>query len=107
MGSPQERFTMTTDNWAVCPKCEELAKIEYAKKKDELEKSYGVIPQKEYEKLLYELSQIPKTKRGETLREYYEITIDKDGVFRIDYTCHCDRCGFNYIFSHSDKISLK
>ena len=39
-----------------------------------------------------------------TLREDYEVYIDEGLNFRVDYRCFCEKCGFSYEYSHSEKL---
>lgn len=35
-----------------------------------------------------------------TLAEYYELGIDGHGEFRLNYSCVCDSCGYEFKTSH-------
>jgi hypothetical protein len=96
---------MSADNWRQCPQCNatQLADKEKAKKK--ADSSYGKVPQEEYLKLL-EIANQP-IRLAEHLREDYSVYVDLDGEFRVSYSCSCDKCPFNYSYSHTEKVKLK
>lgn len=62
---------MSADNWAICPKCLKLGNVS----EDDDEIDY-------------------------TLREDYEQWMDKDGMYRVHYSCRCQECGFNYKYEY-------
>jgi len=65
---------MSADAWRICPKC-----------KASIEKD------------------APK-EQSETLREDFEVWMDEDGEFHVDYRSHCQVCGFGHKFAHTEKV---
>ena len=84
---------MSADNWGTCPKCQ----------KPEVESSlYGKVSEEEYLKK----RDIPKEYKQPRLREDYEIFINEDGVFVVEYRCFCDHCQFRHEFSHEVQLKI-
>lgn len=88
---------MSADNWARCPKC--LADHEAKAQADisDLKKHYGKMDADEFSAKMADIKG-RKQKPADTLREDYEIGVDSDGVFRLNYGCSCERCGFEYTY---------
>jgi hypothetical protein len=95
---------MSADNWMKCPQC--LRDIGNAKSAEirSAEQSYGKIPYTEF-LALTKKSQM-SIELDETLREDWEIGMNEDGTFFVDYSCRCTKCGFNYNFKQRDRVSL-
>ena len=91
---------MSADNWAICPKCKEKNDELNKKRILDTAKKYGKIPAEEYITLAKETSKPIEIE--ETMREDYEIGVDEDGVFNVDYFCSCAKCGFKYAYKHSE-----
>lgn len=89
---------MSANNWCVCPKCKEA--------EDKVGSSYGKVSEEEY---LAALNQ--REQAGEdltlTLREDYEIGVDVHGEFFVSYACRCSKCGFNFGYTYSKKLSWR
>ena len=93
---------MSADNWAQCPKCEEAAVKENAKKAKELKSLYGKVSPEEWEEARVRLKQIDYEEAYD-LREDYEIGI-WEGKFFVGYSGVCSRCGFEKHFRHEEEI---
>ena len=93
---------MSADNWAICPKCN-AAKIA-AKEKQLLDAgaSYGKVEPAEYLRML-EAANKPIDSES-TLREDYEIEVDTNGEFSVDYRCLCNDCKFAFRYKHSEAV---
>lgn len=89
---------MSANNWRSCPKCCR----EYNKSKEYLDSVYGNIPLEDYNKLISKLPENPKSEQN--LREDYEIGINVNGSFFLSYRGSCDRCGFEYKYSHKENV---
>ncbi len=65
---------MSADKWEVCPKCKAKA--------------------------------APENKRNlpATYREDYEIRMDSDGFFIVEYSGYCETCKFTYSFVHREIV---
>ncbi len=95
---------MSADHWGICPKCLK-AQIEIqAKKVQKVNDSYGKVPQEAYMKSLEALQQ-HKLIEEFTLREDYDIGIDGNGEFYIDYRASCEKCGFEFGYKHTEVIA--
>lgn len=52
------------------------------------------------------ISTCPQCKE-ETLRQYWDIGTNKDGIFIAEYTCKCNECGFIHnFFVESDALEI-
>lgn len=83
---------MSADNWRVCPAC---ADERLQKKRDlseEIERSYGKVSEKKFLELVDLLNNPIDFEK--TLREDFHQGMGEDGVYRVDYKCHCSKCGF-------------
>lgn len=92
---------MSADNWAICPRCK--AKAEEASRKLKLKAgaSYGKESPERYLELLEEAGK--PVDLDTTLREDYNLGINSNGEFEIDYSASC-QCGFKHRFNHKEKI---
>lgn len=45
-----------------------------------------------------------KHKEEETLRQDWELYLDEDGKFSVEFSASCRKCGFSYKFKHSEKL---
>ena len=68
---------MSANNWRICPQCNKS----------------GNVPL--------------RPTFPETMREDYEIWMDKEGFFEVTYSAHCTQCEFSFSFEHSDRAVLK
>jgi|AntAceMinimDraft_10_1070366.scaffolds.fasta_scaffold74663_1 hypothetical protein len=99
---------MRADSWRICPKCCKNVEDHKHNRIQELKNSYGKIPIDEYNRKLMFISNGPDNKYDddETLREDYEIYMNKDGVLTISYSCSCGKCGFEYEFDKKIQVEL-
>jgi hypothetical protein len=94
---------MSADNWGVCPRCLKKQIETQAKKVQEVNDSYGKVSQEVYMKNLEDL-QRRKLIEEFTLREDYDIGVDGDGEFHIDYRASCENCGLEFGYKHAEVI---
>lgn len=92
---------MSADNWAMCPKCKELADHKLEVLEDKVSKAYGQVSSEEYLALVKKIEQ--PIKLEQTLREDYEIGI-LDEEFYVRYAGACTVCGFRYEYKHDEKL---
>ncbi len=97
---------MSADAWRVCPKCNEAREKETLTMEADVEASYGKVPPEEYIRKLSELnSRKSLDEMGETtLREDYEIGIDEDGEFFINYRGGCTKCKFHFEYEFTKRV---
>lgn len=88
---------MSANNWALCPKCESIRKINQPERKLELNRKYGKISSEEYLRLIEDGKMEEEGELEETLREDYELGISKRW-FHVGYYACCKVCGFTYEF---------
>jgi hypothetical protein len=95
---------MSANRWKQCPKCThaELERLRVASQK--VADEYGKVSQDDWEKLRVDAS--PRHLDA-TLREDWEISIDRTGKFSISYGCGCEVCGFTHEFSHHENVKLQ
>lgn len=95
---------MSADNWAICPKCKKKAEEETTESTREARAAYGAKGEQEYRALL-QRSQEPVAIQA-TLSEYFDIGIDRQGRFSINYSAGCETCGFKYDYRHEEQLSI-
>ena len=89
---------MSANNWTTCPECKKSAQHTKGELGKRLPMAYGGVTQDEYRKLLTEFE--TPILLGDTLREDYELGI-RDGEFYVNYSAHCNECGFSFEFKHA------
>ena len=100
---------MSADNWGVCPKCFAGKTQECTNLSTALKEAYGKIPAQKYLDFVQRVERVREESENfeqRTLREDYEIWIDEDGIFSIDYRSRCDECKFSFSYKHSEKVPL-
>ncbi len=92
---------MSADNWTLCPRCIAQRKANIVATRAEADAAYGKVPVEEWLSL-NEAAQVAHIEDGKrNFREDYDIGIDNDGQVDINYSGHCNECGFDVQFSHS------
>jgi len=96
---------MSADNWAICPKCKERLIEENRKEVARVSDAYGKVSEEEYARMKADLeSTDPLNGIKHTLREDYEIGVESDGTFCVDFRASCSECDFS--FSYEREITL-
>lgn len=95
---------MSANNWTYCPQCirNGVIKTEAARRKAAA--SYGKVSADEYAGLLADADNEERIQ--ETMREDYELGVDRGGEFEICYSCSCDKCGFRFTFKHKEDAKV-
>lgn len=85
---------MSADAWRECPRCkDQLEEI--------LKNSYGKVSAEEYLRIVSETEdRIEET----PFREDYEILMDDEGEFYINYHGECTQCGLKHKFKHTEQV---
>lgn len=86
---------MSADKWTVCPAC--------TKRKESSPSLYGKVSEEEY------LAVVTKEKdegSQTNMREDYEIGIDSNGEFSVNYRCYCEECKFQWKYKIKQIIPL-
>jgi transcription elongation factor Elf1 len=91
-------FDMSADRWTKCPQCENNRKETLV----EIERSYGNESADLYRKMIDRLNEL-KQGSDDTLKEDYEQGID-NGVYSVNYSAHCKKCGFKFDYKHEEEI---
>lgn len=97
---------MGADNWTHCPQCKLIATTLQEQAEAGLQESYGKLPVKEWLKQKGQVERQAAKPPEQTLREDYEIGLDGEGVFEVDYRASCDKCGLRFSHKHDAKIHL-
>lgn len=97
---------MSTDNWAVCPRCTKNLTDKKRKLQQKLIDSYGKVSLEEYKKTALRLESYDYEIEDRNLREDYEIGVWEDKFF-IKYSAHCQICGFTYKYGFEDANPAK
>jgi len=95
---------MSANNWAICPKCKIKHEEDATKRLADAQEKYGKIPAEEFIIILAEAKKVSILK--ESLREDYEIGVDKQGEFYVNYGCCCQTCRFIYEYRFNKKLLL-
>jgi hypothetical protein len=95
---------MSADNWTHCPQCRADAMRAKRSLEAEAKATYGKKSPEEYESLRAAASMTLHVEPE--FREDYEIGVDSDGLFTVDYSGRCQSCGFRYAFKHSEKLKV-
>lgn len=95
---------VSADNWAVCPKCKELAIKAREEKMLAAGKAYGSVPPTEYLEMLKAVD--TPLVHPETFREDYELGVMADGSFYVSYSGSCKECGLSHKFKHEEQLAL-
>jgi hypothetical protein len=98
---------MGADNWGVCPKCMAKALQDKETLKFKIDKSYGKISSQAYIELIAKWNEPIDLKN--TLREDYELGVEEDGSFHIDYSCSCTCtvCNFKHLFNYNQQLKVE
>jgi len=101
---------MSADNWGICPKCrsEAIRKAEAADKATRAK--YGKISAQLYEDSMAAVRLLMRKAESDeprTLREDYELGIDSEGAFEINYRASCQTCDFKFSFKHTCDAGAK
>lgn len=93
---------MSADNWAICPKCKMSNDGERESLVKKIKDSYANVSFEQYEENVRRLHEYDLQNKNPncTLREDYEQGIDEDGIYEVRYGCSCNKCGFEFIFTH-------
>lgn len=95
---------MSADNWTICPKCADKHAENIERCERELSQSYGRISSEDWLALRDDAKRQRDVPVKETLREDYDIGVNPNGVFEIEYTASCE-CGFKFSFKHEADVS--
>lgn len=93
---------MSADNWAICPKCNAANIADKEKAQIEAGAAYGKVAPAEYRKMM-EAAYAP-IETETTLREDYEIGVNRNGEFSVNYGCSCSVCNFAFSYKHSEVV---
>ena len=94
---------MSANNWAICPKCEEIAREVRNAAIQRVVDDYGKIPRDEYTEVVRDSER--EYRPRSTLREDYEIGI-RNGVFEVGYRAECEVCGLSHEFHHKEVVKI-
>ena len=96
---------MSAKNWRVCPRCVRYANTVRDSELMQVRSNYGVIPLDQWAEEFNDAKQEVKTK--EAMREDYDIGLNEEGKFVVNYRAWCDSCGFEFKYSHEDQAATK
>jgi hypothetical protein len=95
---------MSADNWTICPKCKKNVRETEESRSEKVANAYGKIDASEWLKLV-ETAGIELPVEC-SFREDYEIGIESEGGFYINYSGRCRVCNFSYKFTHTSENIL-
>lgn len=100
-----------TNNWSICPACAraDIPHREILELKAELSSAYGNLSEADFAELKERTDAKIEAFRAEltndrTLKEDYEIGIDRGGLFRVVYRASCEKCGFKYEYDYEIRV---
>jgi len=97
---------MSADEWTTCPACLKAGKNKRKKWNEKLKKAYGKVSPEKYIELKNR-AESDCDSRNESLAEYYEIGVNEDGYFYVDFSGHCDSCGYSFTYKHNENTLRK
>jgi hypothetical protein len=95
---------MSADNWAKCPKCQDILNKAFTSKTERIKNLYGKVSAEEYNLKVRAIEAEAETPINDTLREDYVICINSDGEFHVNYGGSCEVCGFHFHYQHEEKV---
>jgi hypothetical protein len=95
---------MSASNWAVCPRCVNRATKLVVELRERAFAGYGTLPLAEFDALRSEASKPVDPEDFRTFREDYEFYGVGDGKVTASYSGHCEKCGLDLAFRHSEPI---
>jgi hypothetical protein len=97
---------MSANNWDECPRCLKKLANDVEKFKGKVALAYGKVSVGEYLAMQAELKKMEKERPGAALREDYELGVQSNGEFFVNYRCECVECGFEFGFKHTQPVKL-
>jgi len=95
---------MSADRWSKCPKCIRLHNEDVEADSIALVAAYGTVDADEFLRMKAALdNKIGNGISRDMLREDYELWMDDNGVFSVNYKAICGTCGFKYEYDKSEK----
>lgn len=94
---------MSADNWTICPECKAKEDQRQADAHKKAAESYGKVSVDKFDSL--RKAALPLVVE-DTLREDYELGVGKDGQFYVSYRCSCEKCDFEHVFKHTEKLKI-
>ena len=97
---------MSPRNWADCPACRAARIADQEATLNIAKATYGKVSQDEYADNM-EVAQRPTCSDEPALGEEYTIGVRENGMFRVEYSCCCNNCGFSHRFEHEEVTEMK
>ncbi len=95
---------MSADNWSDCPQCIKLYKEGIVADKETLVEAYGKVGANEFITMKTDLdNKVRGSYKTDTLREDYQLWIDENGEFIVNYRASCSDCGFEYEYNRCEQ----
>jgi hypothetical protein len=92
---------MSANNWRICPKCSAASNAAASEARKKTKEAYGCVSSTEYGKMVQQIKDWKSP--GETLREDYELGVQKNGVFSVAYFATCTECGWSFEYRFETK----
>jgi hypothetical protein len=93
---------MSANRWSSCPKCYANAVKEAERRARVAAESYGKVSPEEYLELRGAAENPPDVEP--TMREDWDLGVEPDGTFSIDYRASCNICGFRFRFKQEAAV---
>ena len=99
---------MSAKNWSDCPRCRILAaRFDDQIKKIVDERYYGKVSPQQFRLVQRAVEKIENpysNERQPSLREDYEVFVDKEGRLKFRYLGSCEYCGYDIAGSYETKV---
>lgn len=86
---------MSADRWSICPECKRDHDARIVEATTRADNAYGKASVEEFDQLRNAAKVIRESALEESLSEDFNIRVDEDGEFSIDYQARCE-CGFSF-----------
>jgi hypothetical protein len=94
---------MSSDNWAICPRCLAQAKEAFGAEVARVGAMYGSVPIEEFDAARDAIKAVdPEEYR--TFREDYEFYGAEEGEITADYSGHCSKCALGLDFKEARRF---
>lgn len=98
---------MSANKWGVCPQCVARTTYDNIAMARKVVEAYGSVTQEKYAALSVQAYKMRHSEPEESMREYYEIGINSEGKFEVDYATSCDTCDFRFTYQFQQQIIVK
>ena len=98
---------MSADRWSNCPRCFDI-NLKEIERLEQIIRDYenGSGRPTDEEEDAYNKAESRLQQFSDTMRQDWDIDLDDDGEFSIDYRASCSVCGFSFKHKHTEKAAI-